>query len=316
MWGITLKKIFILFFTVVCVVVFVPAIIIFVFDFGNLPSGTENEIRITALLDGEVLEFGIEEYLEGVLAAEMPASFHEEALKAQAVAARTYIIRKKEHTDNDHPEAFVCGDSTHCKAYLANEQISEKFGEGWHKEYGEKIKNAIKSTKGEIAVYGGEPIEAVFHSASGGITENAVDVWGGDVPYLVNVESPGDELAPVYLNDVPVKSDDFKAKIGEDIAPYVGEIIRNTSGSVKTVDFGGRIFEGVEVRRMFSLPSTNFSITANGDEFVFHCKGKGHGVGMSQYGAEYFAKQGMGYKEILKTYYKGIEIIKTEEQND
>ena len=274
MWGIVLKKIFILFFTVVCVVVFIPAFIIFVLDFGNIPSKTENEIRITALLDGKVSEFELEEYLEGVLAAEMPASFHEEALKAQAVAARTYILRKKDHTDNDHPEAFVCGDSTHCKAYLSKEQITEKLGEPWHKEYGGKIKNAIKSTKGEIAVFGGEPIEAVFHSASGGITENAADVWGGDVPYLVSVESPGDEIAPVFFNDVSVNYDDFKEKIGGDIAPYVGEIVRNTSGSVKTVDFGGRLFEGVEVRKMFSLPSANFSITANGDEFVFHCKGK------------------------------------------
>ena len=316
-----MRKLFYLFFSVVFAVVFVPALIILFFGFGGreaLPR--EGDITITALINGDIKEYNLEEYLFGVVAAEMPASFHKEALKAQAVAARTYIVNKMRTGDSDHDEADVCADSTHCKAYLTDEQIKEKHGDNWIREYSGKIKSAIEETNGEIAVWGGEPIEAVFHSSGSGVTENAKDVWGGDVPYLVSVESPGDVHSPTFLNDVTVSFESFSEKIkehaGGDVSPYIGDISRNESGSVKTIDLGGALFDGVKVREIFSLPSTNFTVSAGENEFVFHCRGKGHGVGMSQYGAEYFAKQGMEYKDILKKYYTGIDVVNIGEAND
>lgn len=315
-----MKKFYVVIFSVTTVIIFVPAIIIFFFG-GNLQNEFVNRKEIVSvLIDGEVKEFNLEKYLEGVLAGEMPAQFHEEALKAQAVAARTYIINKKKNRDDIHPQADVCADSTHCKAYLSDEQITEKFGKDWHEKYSEKIFLAVKNTEGEIAVYNGEPIEALFHSTGSGFTENAKDVWGGDVPYLVSVESPGDMNSPVFLNDVTISFEQFCSKVnntaGTEISPYVGEIIRNDSGSVKTADLGGIVLTGTKIRELFSLPSANFTVTASDSEFTFHCKGKGHGVGMSQYGAEYFAKQGMNYKEILKKYYQGIDIVNLGELYD
>ena len=148
------------------------------------------------------------------------------------------------------------------------------------------------------------------------MTENAKDVWGGDVPYLQSVQSPGDKESPKYYSEVTVGKDEFKRIISEaagcELAPYVGEAVLNESGSVKEIDLGGSVFKGTEVRKMFSLPSANFEIAENGGGFLFKCRGRGHGVGMSQYGAEYFAENGMDYKDILKTYYKGVEIVKYE----
>ncbi len=300
-----------MFVSVLTLIVFVPATIIFLFDFDRNSEDFSTD-EISVLINGKIEKYDIEEYLFGVVAAEMPAAFHEEALKAQAVAARTYIINKSLKPDNDHPNADVCTDSTHCKAYISNDEIVKKHGKNWMGEYSGKIKNCINKTAGEIAVYSDEPIEAVFHSTGSGVTENAKDVWGSDVPYLVSVESPGDMLSPVFENDITVSFSEFKDKIyeksGIEISPYIGEILRNESGSVKNINLGGVSLEGVEVRSIFSLPSTNFTVTAADNSFIFHCKGKGHGVGMSQYGAEYFAKQGMNYKEILKKYYSGIEI--------
>lgn len=314
-----MKKIFTFVLAVLFAVVILPSVVVMLTG-GKSEDNTEKdggETKISVLTQsGAVKEFEIEEYLYGVLAGEMPASFHSEALKAQAVAARTYIINKHENGDSDHPGADVCTDSTHCKAYLDSEGIKEKLGENWEKDFGGKIKDAVNATKGEIAVYDGKAIEAVFHSTGSGMTENAKDVWGNDVPYLRSVESPGDTLSPKYYSEITVSKDEFKKIIsdaaGRDLAPYAGEAVLNESGSVKTIDLGGEIFKGTAVRQMFSLPSANFDIENEEDHFVFKCRGRGHGVGMSQYGAEYFAENGMSYKDILKTYYKGVEIVKYE----
>ena len=317
-----LKRILAYIFAVLFAAVILPSFIVMISPAKN-GSGTEEpktageDVAVSVLMpNGEIQSFELESYLFGVLAGEMPASFHPEALKAQAVAARTYIINKHESGDNDHPGADVCTDSTHCKAYLSSEDIKEKLGENWEDEFGAKMRDAINDTKGEIAVYDGKAIEAVFHSCGSGMTENAKDVWGGDVPYLISVQSPGDKLSPKYYSEVTVSADEFKRIIseaaGQELAAYAGEAVLNASGSVKTVDLGGSIFKGTEVRKMFSLPSSNFKIEETDGGFLFKCKGSGHGVGMSQYGAEYFAENGMSYKDILKTYYKGVEIVKYE----
>lgn len=311
-----MKRFFVFFISIVTAVILLPSVIVMIFSpFSDIAKESDAEYKTIHVLDkGEVKTEKLEDYLYGVLAGEMPASFHEEALKAQAVAARTYIINKCMGKNKDHPEADVCTDSTHCKAHLSDDEIAAELGEDWIKQYSGKLKKAVKDTSGEIIEYNGEPIEAVFHSCGSGVTENASDVWGGDVPYLKSVSSPGDVFSPKFSQDVSVSFDVFCSAVnsssGINAAPYVGDVTKNESGSVKTANLGGAVFSGTEVRKMFSLPSANFTVEAFDNYFVFHCKGSGHGVGMSQYGAEYFAENGMNYKDILKTYYKDVEIVK------
>ncbi|MBQ7718481.1 MAG: stage II sporulation protein D [Clostridia bacterium] len=318
-----MRKFLVLILFVFCVVIILPGAVIII---SNPQKSTQNQaknektdIEITVKNGSDIEKFNIEDYLFGVLAAEMPASFHPEALKAQAVAARTYIMNKMQNKDADHPDADVCTDPTHCKAYLSETEIKSKFGDDWIAKYSDKIRDCIAQTAGEIAVYNGEPIEAVFHSTGSGKTENARDVWGGDVPYLVSVDSPGDLNSPNFYSEITVSKAAFKSKIaeatGNDCEAYIGDIAYNDTGSVRSIDLGGNVFSGTEVRKIFNLPSTNFTVEDAGDSFVFHTKGKGHGVGMSQYGAEYFAESGMTYKDILKKYYKGIEIQKYDKNN-
>lgn len=289
----------------------IPLVVAF---FGPKPeSGLKSgDIMITVLKteSNKIEEVPLEEYLKGVVAGEMPASFHTEALKAQAVAARTYILNKmvKPDPDSPHPKAIVCDDSTHCKAWMSDELITEKFGESWHTEYEPKILAAIEATKGEIMVYNGEPIVAVFHSTSSGRTENSADVWGGDYPYLKSVESPGDSESPKYATEVTVDRQTFTNTLG--VEPKIGEYTRSEGGSVMSLDIGGKLFRGADLRSMFRLNSADFTIEETADSFIFHVLGSGHGVGMSQYGANYLAKNGKSYQDILKAYYTGVEIKK------
>lgn len=270
---------------------------------------------------GEVREFQVEEYLEGVVAAEMPASYDMEALKAQAVAARTYTLYKQLHGGNQieqHKGADVCTDYHHCKAYSSEEKLRSNWGENYD-EYREKIHEAVSSTAGEILIYGGEPINAVFHSISSGRTENVADVWGGDLPYLQSVESEGDTLAKGYESTARFSMDDFYAMLEKegctvDRSADRGSIIKAIShtegGSVAKITLFDKEFAGTKIRTMFSLRSANFTLSFEGEEAVFTVHGYGHGVGMSQQGANYMARQGYLYKDILTKYYTGTEIVK------
>lgn len=318
-----MKKILALFIFTLSVVVLLPSTIVSIFggsDRGMEAREPQGKTTVTVLSGGEISERELEEYLFGVVAGEMPANFHIEALKAQAVAARTYIIHKSGHTDETHPDADVCTDSTHCKAYMTDEDIDEKFGAAWQEEHGGKVRRAISDTSGEIAVYAGEPIEAVFHSTGSGMTENSRDVWGGDLPYLTSVESPGDLLSPKYSTEITVSKEEFVQRVseatGNTAEPFVGDAVLNDTGSVKTIDLGGNVLKGTQVRTIFALPSANFTLEDGGEFFLFKVKGTGHGVGMSQYGANYFADSGMDYVQILKTYYKGIEIVSIDDENN
>lgn len=260
------------------------------------------------MADGSVREVDVEEYLYGVLAGEMPASFHKEALKAQAVAARTYIVNKKQNgeTDDVHPDADICTDSTHCKAWLSDEEIQSRMGADWEKTYSSKMHSAISETAGEIMVYDNEPIVAVFHSTGSGRTENSEDVWGGSLPYLRSVESPGDTTSPKFESEVTVSRAEFEKTLG--VTADIGEVTHSQGGAVKSIVIGGKKWSGGEIRSLFSLNSSNFEIVQNGEEIKFRVKGCGHGVGMSQYGANALAEKGATYEEILKTYYTGVEI--------
>ncbi len=270
---------------------------------------------------GEVREFPLEEYIEGVVAAEMPASYDGEALKAQAVAARTYTLYKKLHGGSgieSHKGADVCTDYHHCKAYSSDEKLRQNWGENYD-TYRAKIHEAVSGTAGEILVYGGEPINAVFHAISSGRTENVSEVWGGELPYLKSVESEGDALADGYESTARFSMEEFYTILESagcpvdreaDRGSIVSGLARTEGGSVASIRFFGTELRGTKVRTLFSLRSANFELAFEGEEAVFTVKGYGHGVGMSQQGANYMAKNGYLYKDILTKYYTGTEIVK------
>lgn len=263
-----------------------PAVLLF------LPR--KEKINVYFHKENVVKTMSLEKYLQGVLSAEMSEGFHIEALKAQAVAARTYTISKL-NAGLHKGGAGICTDSTHCQAY--NENYTKNS----------KIQEAVKDTKGEIATYGGVPVRAVFHSASCGFTENSADVWGGELPYLKSVESD-DSLCPDYITTVVFKKDELKDLLEIDNLSW--EIARSESGRVKEIVFGGCTFKGTEIRNKLNLRSTCFRIEEKDENMIFTVKGYGHGVGMSQWGAEAMARDGKGYKKILRHYYQNIKIEK------
>ncbi|MGM9552210.1 MAG: stage II sporulation protein D [Clostridia bacterium] len=253
-----------------------------------------------------------DEYLTGVVAAEMPASFEIEALKAQAVAARTYTIYKSQSTDHVQD---VCTDPNHCQAYFTKEDMMANWGADYD-FYLERITTAVKETTGEHLTYNDEPIMAVFHSMGGGRTENSADVWGGDVPYLVSVESPGEEEGTNYYSTKSVTFEEFKNTILSNYPTSVissfsdiSEPVLTQGGHVKSMIIGGVSVTGTKIRSMFDLRSTKFDISFSEPNVIFTVTGYGHGVGMSQYGANAMAKEGKNYKEILSHYYQGTTLI-------
>ena len=279
----------------------------------------DGNIKVTLSTGGKTEEIALSDYLEGVVAAEMPALFPEEALKAQAVAARTYTMKKLASAPaSEHNGAAVCDNPAHCKAY---KPIST-FASQWNDEsenYTAKIKRAVAETDGEIILYNGEPISAVFHSTSSGMTENAKDVWGGDAPYLVSVKSFGDEESPRFEEEKSFSCDEFcelflkkypTAKFDENPENWVSKISRTEAGGIKEISIGEVAVKGSDLRTIYGLNSTNFTLLYNDGQMNFKTKGYGHGVGMSQYGARALALSGKTYEEILKTYYTGVELGK------
>lgn len=285
---------------------------------GDLPR----KICLLNTKTGKKENMEFEKYILGVVMAEMPATFDSEALKAQSVAARTYALAKMKSESGimAHRGADVCDDFAHCQAYITE----KKAKSNWNKnasEYLKKCKNAVDDTEGEIMIYDGEPIKAVFHSSSSGKTENARDVWGGSVDYLVSVESPGERECPSHESEVSVGIEDFKEKVKKEYKAdfskeIIGEAEYNDSGSVKSLSVGTVRIKGTEIRKMFDLRSTSFKAEVVGDKVIFRVVGNGHGVGMSQYGANYLAKSGYDYKQILKRYYSGVEIEKISSKNE
>ena len=242
----------------------------------------DESIYVTVSISGAETDLTLREYLRGVLAGEIPASFPEEALKAQAVAARTYIMRD--------PDLLFCDDPGHCMAYSTG--------------FDSRLDAAVEMTDGEVLVYDGEPILAVFFSAASGRTENAADVWGGEYPYLIAVDSAGDEASPRWSDTVTVAQDDFWAAVDlpRSDTPF-GTVTRTPSGGVSTIEIGGVEIRGTEIRRLFGLNSINFTAALIGGSVVFETKGHGHGVGMPQWGARAMALNGAGYGDILWHYY-------------
>ncbi len=242
----------------------------------------------------------LEDYVCGVVAAEMPAEFETEALKAQAVCARTYAVKNmEERGSNEVPYDIY-------QAYCSVDDMKQKWGDSFDKYY-EKISSAVKATKGEIMIYENEPVLAVFHSTSAGKTENSENIWGGEVSYLKSVDSSFDENAPNFLETVSFDIDEIKEKLG-DTSFNIKE--RTEAGYVKTVVVGDIEFTGREVREMLGLRSSNFDVEIKDNKAYFTTKGFGHGAGLSQYGANFMAQNGSTYTEILNHYYTDIDLAK------
>ncbi len=282
--------------------------------------GDTDDLSITVfnVAEGELQEMKLEEYILGVLAGEMPSEFHIEALKAQALAARTYtLMRTKEFGGEGcekHPGADVCTDSTHCQAYKDSKNIKVNY---------EKYKEAVQATKGEVIVYNDALIDAVFHSTSGGKTENSEDVWSSKVPYLRSVISEYEERSPKLITKKEIKVSEFIAAMkildsgiklsSKNIKNQIKIIDRSEGGRISSIEIGGKVISGSAVRGALGLNSSNFNISYSGDIMLFTVTGNGHGIGLSQYGADGMGKNGSLYTEIITHYYQGVEIIKIEE---
>lgn len=279
-------------------------------------------IQVYHAQSGQVQQMTLREYLVGVVAAEMPASFEVEALKAQAVAARSDALSRMQKNTGDekiyeeHQGADVCTDPGHCAAWMDEPARRQLYGDAFD-TYEQKIRSVVEETDGQIAVYDAQPIVAVFHSTSSGRTESAQDVWGSDVPYLQSVDSPGEEASPRYESQVVVTSEEFVSQlvaaspgitVPDSTGQWLGDVVRSEAGGVETIQLCGQSFTGTQVREMFGLRSTNFTVTAQEDGLIFDVLGYGHGVGLSQYGANYMAQQGSSWQDIITWYYTGVSI--------
>ena len=276
-------------------------------------------VRLLHNETGEVETLEMDNYLYGVVSAEMPANFELEALKAQAIVARTYTAYKM-FKGSKHANADICDDSTCCQAWILKEDRLAKWNEAERQSNWDKIVTAVDTTKGKIITYNGEPINAFFHSNSGGSTESVANVWGGtDYPYLQSVETAGEEGYTQYSSSVTLTKEEVLQKIQETHPEVVIDfnsqnpiqIIEYTeSGRVKTIQFGNISISGVEARTIFGLRSAKFSIEI-GENITFNVVGYGHGVGLSQTGADAMAKTGATAEQIINHYYTDVKIENT-----
>ena len=283
----------------------------------EIPVGTEppgvteaarEELLIPVLREGVPVEMELTDYLTGVILAEMPASFEEEALKAQAVVARTYTVRALTR-GSKHEDAAVCTDSSCCQGYISEEDYLAKGGSG---QQIEKMRSAVEATWDLVLTYEGNLIEATYFSCSGGSTEDAVAVWGTDVPYLQSVASPGEEGATHYQDTVTFTPEEFASalslKLTGDPSEWFGKASYTAGGGVETMVIGGITFYGTDLRSALGLRSTAFTVSAGDDRITVTTKGYGHRVGMSQYGADAMAAGGSSFQEILGHYYQGTRL--------
>lgn len=264
----------------------------------------EDKVITLRRTNGEVVQLNLEEYLIGVVAAEMPASFNIEALKAQAVVARTYTLKLIE-------SGRVITDDISTQVYKNNSELKSMWGPSYSMYYN-KIRNVVSSTKGMCIKYNGVLIDAVYHSTSNGYTEDSVNVWGNNIPYLKSVTSPWDTSAPSFLRSQTIDFEKITNMLETDFnnSSSIEIISRDDSNRISKIKFNENIYSGVEIRNKLGLRSADFDFDITGEGVVFTTRGYGHGVGMSQYGANAMAKVGYSYEQILKHYYSGVEIVK------
>ena len=279
-------------------------------------SGESAPEKIRLLVGTETVETDMQEYLVGVVAAEMPASFRSETLKAQAVAARTYAMYCA--AGDKHGDADVCTDFACCQAWLDESALRENWGADDDADY-EKISSAVAETRGEYLSYDGAPVFAAFHSSSAGSTEDCGAVWNAR-PYLISVDSPETAAdVPDYVSRLECAPLDFRdtvlsacpqADFSGDESGWIGALTLDGSGRVATAALGGAEIKGTELRSLFSLRSTAFTLEYTGGRFVFTGTGNGHGAGRTQYGAEGMAGAGGHATLILAHYYPGTALVR------
>ena len=266
-------------------------------------------LSVTVLMAGQEVGMDVEEYLVGVVLAEMPASFEQEALRAQAVAARTYALQRC-LVSGRHEENAICTDYTCCQAYLSPQDYLTSGGTA---ESVERVIRAVADTAGLVMEYEGSLIMATYFSCSGGQTEDAVAVWGQNIPYLQSVVSPGEEDTVFYTDSKTFTSAEFQQALGVRLkgAPtsWLGKTTYTGGGGVDTMEIGGVVYRGTTLRTLLQLRSTAFAIAVSGDVLTVKTWGYGHRVGMSQYGANAMAKAGKTYCEILSYYYTGVNVV-------
>ena len=269
---------------------------------------SNSTIKVKKSKTNEIESVPIEEYVIGVVAGEVPASFDLEALKAQAVASRTYALEHKQRSKTNYDVM----DNTQNQVYINYEDMKNK----WKNNYDEnlnKITNAVNSTKGEVLLYDNNLIDAMFFSTSNGYTENSENVFSSKKPYLVSVPSPWDKQeSPVFKTTSLISKKEFLFNLGlpDSNEINISDVKTTNTKRVISLNINGKKFKGSEIKSIFKLRSTSFSIEIKEDKVNFIVNGFGHGVGMSQYGANGMAKEGYDYKDILKHYYKNCEIKK------
>lgn len=283
-----------------------------------LPTQTEPQIKSIEIAvlqaDGTFVKMDLDTYLIGAVLGEMPVTFESEALKAQAVVARTYAL-KRATSGQKHINGAVCIASSCCQAYC---DADDYLAAGGSREGLNKVISAVSGTTNQVLTYQGALIEATYFSCSGGRTEDALAVWGTDVPYLQSVDSPGEENATYYTDAVQFTAKEFASRLGISTGTppsnWLGAVTYTDGGGVATIEIAGIVFIGTEIRQRLGLRSTAFTIMAVGNNIHISTKGFGHRVGMSQYGADAMAIKGSDYKEILAHYYPGTA-LKTYSQN-
>lgn len=281
-------------------------------------------IRVKICKTGEVVAMDINDYLRGVVPAEMPPYYSIEAIKAQAVVARTYTYKRIEaHAEGEGID--ICDNYAHCQAFYNKDQIIEIWKrKGYDEEtidkYWSNVNEAVVSTQDQVIVYDNKLIKAFFHASSPERTENVDQIWGGEkLPYLVSVENEETEDYPNRTSRVEISFDDFLNKLKEnnlvtnlnsDVCKDVKICDYTTSGRVKNIQVGEYKISAEKLRTLFSLRSTSFALEIKENSIVFNVIGNGHGVGLSQVGADHYAKNGISYIDIIKHYYTGVEVIK------
>ncbi len=314
-----------------CVIILLPSLLVLGFGrqgqvqetaarpaaFQLQPEAGEPVVAVYLSQEKRVIQVPLEQYVRGVVAAEMPIDFELEALKAQAIASRTYIVQRLILGDfSDVPEGAMVTDTVQHQAYVDENTLRARWGLAFEKNMA-KLTQAVAETRGQVITYGGKPIYAAFFSTSNGYTENADEYWrGDDLPYLKSVPSPWDARSPKFRGTVEIPLAEFLAKLSLEPAvtattdgrPWVEVVSKTTGHRVKEVRIGDKLFSGREIREALGLNSSDFTIQVNEDVLTFTTNGYGHGVGMSQYGADGMAKEGKKAAEIISYYYQGVEL--------
>ncbi len=278
----------------------------------DLPKGSAVTLYRTESKTTQTLP--LKDYLWGVLAGEMPASYPQEALKAQVVASYSYLLHRKEsirsHPDSDFGHSGdVCDNPAHCKAYLSPADAAEKWGTDWLDSSEPILNSAVEEVLGTAVLYDDAPANTVFHAISGGKTESAKDIWGAEIPYLQSLDSSWDRQAKGFSSEVTLSLEEF-SKILKQENYALGAITNTNGGSVNTIRLGEKTYTGQEIRALFGLRSTRFTLEFKKDQAIFKVSGYGHQVGMSQHGACILAEEGYTYQEILAYYYPHTTLAK------